>query len=359
MKCPFCGSRRSNIKQKEKEPRYNYLMRYRVCRECGLTYSTYEVVVPATLMVEKSKVDPRTKEHVLEEFERTKLIGGILLAFDRDEADEKAIDIAGRVMRELIHSREHVVRSTEIGKIVERAFLQRGETGAALRFAILYERLQSIEDVLKSAEAQDPEQASRDLKAKPGPPDVCPYCGKGDTFVITTRLASDDAPNDHRVRREFKPAPGEYVLRRRRECKKCEERYTSHEMTWAFPPLTVIKTDGRREPFDYRKLAVSIQNAWGKSAIDEDVRTLTRDVTREIASVPRPKEEIPSWDIGDIVLRHLRDGGHDLPLVRYRLRHRGIGRERDRREIKEIEAILKEIQIEKNRRLGEAAPAIE
>lgn len=346
MKCPFCGSTRSTIK--EKEPKENHLLRRRVCRACGLTYSTYEVPVPVTLMVEKSE-----SEHPLEPFNRTKLVGGILLAFDRDKADERAVDIAGRVMRELMYTREPVVSSRDIGRMVKWALLERDEMGAELRFAILHEdeRLSSIEKVLEEVDkAQGKKQRLlKELKAKAGPPDVCPFCESEDTSVITTRLSPDNAPEDHRRRREFKPPPGAYVLRRRRECKDCGERYTSHEMTWAVPPLMVIKSDGRREPFDYRKLAVSIQNAWGKREVDEDLIQITRDVTHQIAM--DFDEEVPSWDIGRIVLRHLRDRGLDMALVRYMLRHRGVrGEEKEDspRDPEDILTMLKEIRREKD-----------
>jgi len=152
MKCPFCGNKTSTITKKE--PKENHLFRRRVCGGCGLTYSTYEVVVPATLKVKKRKTRARTNECAPDDFNRTKLMGSILLAFDRDNADEKAIDIGGRVMRELANMRKAVLPSSVIGQIVEQALLEREEVGAELRFAILHEhdRLSSIEQVLKEVD---------------------------------------------------------------------------------------------------------------------------------------------------------------------------------------------------------------
>ena len=68
----------------------------------------------------------------------------------------------------------------------------------------------------------------------------CPYCGSRKDRVIDSR-SSNVGQN----------------VRRRRECLKCERRFTTYEYIEEIP-LMVIKKDGRREPFDRKKLLVGI-----------------------------------------------------------------------------------------------------
>ena len=65
----------------------------------------------------------------------------------------------------------------------------------------------------------------------------CPFCGKQDTKVIDSRLASEGAQ-----------------VRRRRECLACGERFTTFETAELVMPR-IIKSNGAREPFNESKLA--------------------------------------------------------------------------------------------------------
>ena len=64
----------------------------------------------------------------------------------------------------------------------------------------------------------------------------CPFCGEDDTRVIDSR-----------------PADENMSIRRRRQCDKCQKRFTTYEKVEAIP-LVVIKKDQTREPYDRTKL---------------------------------------------------------------------------------------------------------
>ena len=115
----------------------------------------------------------------------------------------------------------------------------------------------------------------------------CPYCDNSDTEVIETRDNDDLA-----------------VTRRRRGCIKCEKRFTTYERVENVP-LTVIKRDKRREPFDREKLSRGIWRASGKTTLKaEDVRRIVDEVEREL--IGSNSTEATSERIGDLVAKRLK-----------------------------------------------------
>lgn len=115
----------------------------------------------------------------------------------------------------------------------------------------------------------------------------CPYCSNTDTEVIETRDSEDLA-----------------VTRRRRTCATCGKRFTTYERIETVP-LTVIKKDLRREPFDRDKLARGIWRACGKTMIKaEDVRRIVDEVERELIS--GDTTEVKSKKIGELVAKRLK-----------------------------------------------------
>lgn len=120
----------------------------------------------------------------------------------------------------------------------------------------------------------------------------CPYCGRDDDAVLDSRPLHE----------------GE-VIKRRRECKQCGRRFTTFE-TIEEMQLTVVKKsdrDGqsRREPFDRAKLLRSLRVACQKRNISEEtLQQIADDTERTLAN--RLDKEVPSSDIGEIVMEHLR-----------------------------------------------------
>lgn len=115
----------------------------------------------------------------------------------------------------------------------------------------------------------------------------CPYCENTDTEVIETRDSEDLS-----------------VTRRRRSCPKCEKRFTTYERVESVP-LTVIKKDQRREPFDREKLRRGIWRASGKTTIKaEDIDRIVDEVEREL--ITGETTEVPSKTIGQLVAKRLK-----------------------------------------------------
>ena len=111
----------------------------------------------------------------------------------------------------------------------------------------------------------------------------CPHCGHPRHKVIDTRDTSD-------------------AIRRRRRCEQCNQRFTTYENVAA--NLLVVKSDGRREPFDRQKLLSGIQIAAVKRPISSD--TIEHMVVQiEEVLHGQSRSEIQSQIIGNLVLDHL------------------------------------------------------
>ncbi|MDR7407668.1 MAG: transcriptional regulator NrdR [Armatimonadota bacterium] len=115
----------------------------------------------------------------------------------------------------------------------------------------------------------------------------CPYCGHHDSRVLDSRPAEDGA-----------------AIRRRRECPRCERRFTTYERVDP-APLMVVKRDGRREPFDRAKILGGLLKARGKRPIPTEVlESLAAEVERQVRNLGEP--EVPSSRIGEMVMERLR-----------------------------------------------------
>jgi transcriptional repressor NrdR len=115
----------------------------------------------------------------------------------------------------------------------------------------------------------------------------CPFCGE-----------DEDKVNDSRTSKDGRE------IRRRRECLRCERRFTTYERVDEAMPV-VVKNDGRREPFDVHKIEKGISFAVIKRPVTvEQVKQIAEDVEREVSELG--VDEIPSRDIGERVLPRLR-----------------------------------------------------
>ena len=115
----------------------------------------------------------------------------------------------------------------------------------------------------------------------------CPFCGKDNTQVLESR-ATDDGTG----------------IRRRRECVKCGKRFTTVEKVRG-TALWVVKKDGTREAFDREKVKRGVLRAIEKRPVSLDlVNEIVEDVEREMLRAE--KEEIPSREVGNAVLKRLK-----------------------------------------------------
>lgn len=115
----------------------------------------------------------------------------------------------------------------------------------------------------------------------------CPYCAGTRLQVLESRVVE-----------------GGGAIRRRRECRKCGNRFTTFEKV-RDTVLWVIKKSGRREPFDREKIKRGILRAIQKRPVSLDqVNLMVDEIEREL--LRKGQEEIPSRAIGNAVLKRLK-----------------------------------------------------
>ena len=114
----------------------------------------------------------------------------------------------------------------------------------------------------------------------------CPSCHYNETKVVDSRLNSDGTS-----------------IRRRRECLKCEKRFTTYEYV-EHVPLMVVKRDGRRQPFDRKKIISGIVKACEKRPVSIDtIETITEDIERAIQR--KYDREVAAKDLGELIMEKL------------------------------------------------------
>lgn len=126
----------------------------------------------------------------------------------------------------------------------------------------------------------DRERRNRDMK--------CPYCGNPDTRVIDSRPAEDKSS-----------------IRRRRSCDECGKRFTTYEKVETIP-LIVIKKDNNREQYERAKIENGVLSACYKRPVPAQEIQKTIDAI-ELEIFNREEKEIPSSEIGEIVMNKLKD----------------------------------------------------
>ena len=125
----------------------------------------------------------------------------------------------------------------------------------------------------------------------------CPFCSDLDTRVIDSRLVGE----------------GEQI-RRRRECTKCKERFTTYESAELNLPR-IIKSDGRREPFNEEKLRGGLLSAVQKRPVEmEKIDIAVANIMHKLRATG--DKEVESIKIGDWVMEQLR-GIDQVAYVRF------------------------------------------
>jgi transcriptional repressor NrdR len=116
----------------------------------------------------------------------------------------------------------------------------------------------------------------------------CPFCGNTEDRVVDSRESREGD-----------------VIRRRRECTRCERRFTSYEKIEALG-FQVVKRDQRREPYEREKLMHGLQLACRKRAVPQDVLERVAD-SIEAAIHDSGEREISAQQIGARVMQQLRE----------------------------------------------------
>lgn len=140
----------------------------------------------------------------------------------------------------------------------------------------------------------------------------CPICGYADSKVIDSR-----------------PVEESDSIRRRRECLKCQKRFTTYEVIEAFQPV-IVKKDGTKEYFDKNKILGGLMKACQKRPVDAEA--IAAEIEVEIMNSLR--REIPSREIGELAMEKLKKRDA-VAYVRFASVYR---------EFKDVETFMKELQ---------------
>jgi transcriptional repressor NrdR len=148
----------------------------------------------------------------------------------------------------------------------------------------------------------------------------CPKCQADDTKVIDSREAEDGS-----------------VIRRRRSCVACQQRFTTYER-FEEVPLVVVKTTGGREPFDRAKVVAGISAACKGRPVSAEQIDQVVEAIEEFARLQGP--EIASTEVGLEVLDRLRSLD-EVAYLRFASVYKGFGAAADfQREL----SLLKKLQ---------------
>lgn len=125
----------------------------------------------------------------------------------------------------------------------------------------------------------------------------CPFCGHDDSQVKDSRPTDDNA-----------------AIRRRRQCEGCGARFTTFERI-QLRELTVLKSEGRKEPFEREKLDRSVAIACRKRPIaPERIDRLVSGIQRQLETIG--DSEIPATRIGEMVMEGLK-GLDSVAYIRF------------------------------------------
>lgn len=116
----------------------------------------------------------------------------------------------------------------------------------------------------------------------------CPYCGAEESKVVDSRATEDDG-----------------AIRRRRECLKCNRRYTTYEKIEDIP-VFVVKRNLTREVFNRDKIINGVIRACEKRPVSRiDIENLVNRIEKKLNN--SMTSEITSEEIGEMILENLKD----------------------------------------------------
>jgi len=134
----------------------------------------------------------------------------------------------------------------------------------------------------------------------------CPVCNHPDTKVIDSRDTNDGR-----------------AIRRRRECEKCKERFSTYEEV-EIMRLLVVKRDGEKEDYNQEKIRKGIGKALEKRPVsDEKKEKIINEIEYQVYSKSR-KGEIPSREVGKIILCKLKEVD-DVAYLRFASVYKSFG----------------------------------
>ncbi len=144
----------------------------------------------------------------------------------------------------------------------------------------------------------------------------CPYCQHEEDKVVDSRTSKEGK-----------------AIRRRRECLECGRRFTTYEYIESIP-LTVVKADGRREPYDRQKLWTGLYTACKKRPVSaERIEIIVDQIENQVQGLA--EHEVKSDVIGELSMKAL----YQVDEVAY-IRFASVYRK-----FKEVREFLSEISV--------------
>ena len=115
----------------------------------------------------------------------------------------------------------------------------------------------------------------------------CPFCGDQESKVIDSRHSEDGLS-----------------IRRRRECARCQHRFTTYEVVETLPIL-VVKRNGSRQNFDKNKIINSMMRAFDKRKVDTvDLERIASEIEQTVQN--SLEREISTEQLGEMVMERLK-----------------------------------------------------
>jgi len=146
----------------------------------------------------------------------------------------------------------------------------------------------------------------------------CPYCQSEEDKVVDSRSSRNGK-----------------AIRRRRECLGCARRYTTYEYVET-TPIIIVKSDGRREPYDRVKILEGLKMACTKRPISaEDIEQMADNVENQLQTLA--EGEISAKQIGELAMRQLYQVD-EVAYIRFASVYRKF------KEVKEFLAEIKALQ---------------
>ncbi|MFH2127367.1 MAG: transcriptional regulator NrdR [Pseudomonadota bacterium] len=143
----------------------------------------------------------------------------------------------------------------------------------------------------------------------------CPFCGKLDNKVVDSRVSKDAS-----------------VIRRRRQCLDCDQRFTTYERVEEMETY-VVKKDGSREVFDRAKLKAGVLKALHKRPVSIEKVDIFLD-NLEASFQERNLREIPVRELGEAVMNLLKELD-DVAYVRFASVYR---------EFRDVDELMREVK---------------
>jgi transcriptional repressor NrdR len=137
MRCPFCGAAKDRVVDSRESRDHLTVRRRRECLGCGRRFTSYEQVEDIPYMVVKN-------DGTRQEFDRKKLLGGLLKACEKRPVATKALEDIVDATEAILHEREdREISTTEIGSFVMQRLRELDQV-AYVRFASVYRRFEDI-----------------------------------------------------------------------------------------------------------------------------------------------------------------------------------------------------------------------